>query len=261
MGFLRDGSVHLVLTSPPYWTLKPYPRVEGQLGAVGEYGGFLASLSKVWRETYRLLVPGGRLVVVVGDVLLSRRRFGRHFSIPLHADVIRQCVDAGFDYLSPIIWYKIGNVNREMPGRGFLGKPYQPNAIIKNDVEYVLLFRKPGYRRVSRERKLLSVIPERKFREWARQVWRLPGARPSWHPAPFPLELAERLVRLFSYAGDVVLDPFLGSGTTMLAALRWGRSSVGVEVVEEYAVRAYKRLRREAERLAFQAIVGFCRLA
>jgi len=111
-----------------------------------------------------------------------------------------------------------------------LGKPYQPNAIVKNDIEYILMFRKPGYRSVSRARMKLSVIPEEKFKEWFVQVWTILGASTPKHPAPFPLELAERLVKMFSFVGDVVLDPFVGTGTTMVAAAKWGRNSVGVEM-------------------------------
>jgi len=246
MEFIPDESVHLIVTSPPYWNIKRYRPIEGQLGAIEDYGEFLAELEKAWREAYRVLVPGGRLIVVIGDVLLPRRKYGRHTVVPLHADVIRQCINVGFENLAPIIWYKIGNVAREAPGRGMLGKPYQPNAIIKNDVEYILMCRKPGYRSVSRVKMKLSTIPERRFKEWFTQVWRIPGEPAKLHPAPFPLELAERLVRMFSFVDDVVLDPFVGSGTAMLAAMRSGRNSIGVEIDPDFVKLAYERLKREA---------------
>jgi len=150
LNMIEDESVHLIVTSPPYWTIKMYRPLKGQLGAISDYNSFLEELGKAWSEAYRVLVAGGRLVVVVGDILLARRREGRHKVIPLHADIQRQCVDIGFENLAPIIWYKIGSVNREVAGRGFLGKPYQPNAIVKNDIEYILMFRKPGYKNVSR---------------------------------------------------------------------------------------------------------------
>ncbi len=250
MGMIPDESVHLVVTSPPYWTIKKYRPIEGQIGAIQDYEKFVEELNKVWKEVYRVLVPGGRLVVVVGDVLLPRRKHGRHMVIPLHADIQRSCMKMGFENLAPIIWYKIGNVNREVPGSGgFLGKPYQPNAVIKNDIEYILMFRKPGYRKVSRLRMKLSVIPENKFKEWFVQVWQIPGASTKEHPAPFPLELAERLIRMFSFVGDTVLDPFVGTGTTMIAAAKSGRDSIGIEIDPEFVKLATKRFLRETTNL------------
>lgn len=232
-----DESVHLVVTSPPYWTLKEYPGADGQLGAVADYEEFLALLDEVWDHAYRVLVPGGRLVIVVGDVCLSRRRFGRHLVMPLHASIQEHCRALGFDNLAPIIWHKIANAKFEVENGsgGFLGKPYEPNAVIKNDIEYILFQRKPGgYRQPSLAARLLSVIPESLHREWFRQVWTLRGASTRHHPAPYPMELAERLVRMFSFAGDTVLDPFLGTGSTSLAARRWGRHSVGYEIEPAY---------------------------
>lgn len=250
LSFIPSESIHLVVTSPPYWIVKKYKPIPGQLGVIRDYDRFLEELGKVWHEVYRVLVPGGRLIVVVGDVLLPRRKYGRHRVIPLHSDIIRQCTGIGFEYLAPIIWFKIGNVSREVPGRGgFLGKPYMPNAVIKNDIEYILMFRKPGYRSVSRVRMKLSVIPEKLFKEWFTQVWRIPGESTRYHPAPFPLELAERLVRMYSYVYDTVLDPFMGMGTTLLAATRTGRNSIGVEIDPEYVELAYNRLRKEAHSL------------
>lgn len=246
---VESGSVHLVLTSPPYWTLKQYRDSSGQLGSVVDYERFLCELDRVWRECFRLLAPGGRLVCVVGDVLLSRRRNnGRHVVVPLHASVQTHCRELGFDNLAPIIWHKIGNAEYEAGGGGFLGKPYEPNAIIKNDVEYILFQRKPGgYRSPSLAMRLLSLIPAEKHRQWFRQVWTdVAGASTRLHPAPFPLELADRLVRMFSFVGDTVLDPFLGTGTTSLAAARSGRSSIGVDIAPEYLDLAEATLRREA---------------
>jgi len=246
---LPDESVHLALTSPPYWTLKSYEDAPGQLGAIADYERFLDELDRVWREVYRLLVPGGRLVVVVGDVNIPRKNpvFKRHLVFPLHASIQERVRKLGFDNLAPIFWHKIANARYEAGGGGFYGKPYEPGGVIKNDVEYILFFRKPGrYRRPSLEQRLSSVIPEKKHREWFQQIWRLPGASTRAHPAPFPLELAERLVRMFSFAGDTVLDPFMGSGTTNLAALRWGRNSLGVELVPEYFDQARGRLQAAA---------------
>ena len=247
-----DESVHLAVTSPPYWTLKSYPKRDGQLGAVEQYEVFLDELDKVWREVFRALAPGGRLVVVVGDVCLSRRNFGRHVVFPLHASIQDRCRLVGFDNLAPIIWHKISNASYEVEnGSRFLGKPYEPNGIIKNDIEFILFQRKPGaYRQPSLEARVLSVIPESRHREWFQQIWTLGGESTRNHPAPFPLGLAERLVRMFSFVGDTVLDPFAGTGTTNVAAQRWGRNSIGFEIEPRYYKSALNRIRGESEHQA-----------
>lgn len=243
-----SNSVHLVLTSPPYWTLKRYRDAEGQLGHLADYEEFLLELDKAWAECFRVLAPGGRLICVVGDVCLSRRQNrGRHTVVPLHSSISEHCRRIGFDGLAPIIWHKIANVVLEATGSGgsFLGKPYEPNAVIKNDIEYVLMLRKPGgYRSPSIEARLLSVISAVNHRSWFQQIWTgISGASTKTHPAPFPAELAERLVRMFSFAGDTVLDPFVGSGTTLLAAARCGRNGIGIEIDRTYLEAATQRLR------------------
>lgn len=244
---LQAEGIHLVLTSPPYWTLKEYRKSEGQLGFVADYEAFLGELDKVWDRCFKALVPGGRLICVVGDVCLSRRKNGgRHMVMPLHSSIQEHCRQIGYDNLAPIIWHKIANAKFEAEGNGsaFLGKPYEPNAVIKNDIEFILMQRKPGgYRAPSEATRILSVIPEDSHREWFQQIWtRLPGASTKHHPAPYPAELAERLIRMFSFVGDTVLDPFMGTGTTNIAASKWGRNSVGVEVDPHYFEYARKRL-------------------
>lgn len=245
MDAIPDASVHLVVTSPPYWTLKEYPDNPGQLGLIEEYEDFLEELDKVWRHAYRVLVPGGRLIVVVGDVCLSRRIYGRHMVVPLHASIQEHCRDIEFDNLAPIIWHKIANAAYEVENGsgGFLGKPYEPNAVIKNDIEYILFQRKPGgYRQPTLAARILSTIPETSHREWFQQIWTLGGASTRQHPAPYPLALAERLVRMFSFVGDTVLDPFMGTGTTNAAAKLWGRNSIGFEIEPGYFEMAVQRL-------------------
>lgn len=244
---LEAESVHLVVTSPPYWTLKQYRDTPGQLGHVEDYDEFLDFLDDVWRRCYAALVPGGRLICVVGDVCLSRRRNnGRHTVVPLHASIQEHCRGIGFDNLAPIIWHKIANAVYEASGNGggFLGKPYEPNAVIKNDIEFILMQRKPGgYRSPSLATRVLSLISDADHKEWFQQIWTgLTGASTRQHPAPYPLELAERLVRMFSFVGDTVLDPFLGTGTTMAACMQNGRNSIGYEIDEKYALLARKRI-------------------
>jgi DNA modification methylase len=251
LSFLGDESIHLVVTSPPYWNLKRYNDNPDQLGHIDDYEFFLGELEKVWREVFRILVPGGRLVCVVGDVCVSRRRFGRHLVFPLHADICVLCRRIGFDNLNPIIWHKIANASFEVEnGSRFLGKPYEPNAIIKNDMEFILMQRKPGgYRKPTEEQRKLSKIEKKDFDAWFQQIWNITGASTRNHPAPFPLELATRLVRMFSFHGDTVLDPFCGTGTTMIAALRYGRNSIGIDIDPEYCRMAARYLKREGSNL------------
>lgn len=248
LAFIEDESVHLVVTSPPYWTLKKYRDHEDQLGEVEDYDNFLRELDKVWDHCHRMLVPGGRLICVVGDVCLSRRENdGRHTVVPLHASIQEHCRKLGFDNLAPIIWHKIANATFEASGNGagFLGKPYEPNAVIKNDIEFILMERKPGgYRKPTVATRVLSVISDENHKQWFQSIWSgVTGASTRNHPAPYPEELAERLVRMFSFVGDTVLDPFMGTGTTTVAAAKWGRNSIGVEIDPHYFEMAEKRIR------------------
>jgi site-specific DNA-methyltransferase (adenine-specific) len=259
LSFLDNESVHLVVTSPPYWNLKRYKENPDQMGHIQDYETFLRELEKVWKQVFRVLVPGGRLVCVVGDVCVARRDFGRHLVFPLHADICVICRRIGFDNLNPIIWHKIANASYEVVnGSKFLGKPYEPNAIIKNDMEFILMQRKPGgYRKPSEAQRDTSRISKDEFDRWFQQIWNIPGASTKQHPAPFPLELAKRLVRMFSFTGDTVLDPFCGSGTTMIGALRTGRNSVGVEIEPEYCRMAARYLKAETTELFPNATLIF----
>jgi site-specific DNA-methyltransferase (adenine-specific) len=239
------------VTSPPYWTLKKYEDDPGQLGDVADYETFQDQLDRVWSHCFRALVPGGRLVCVVGDVCIARRRNqGRHMVVPLHADISVRCRRIGFDYLTPILWYKIANASYEIEnGSSFLGKPYEPNAIIKNDVEYILMLRKPGgYRKPTEEQRRRSRLSKEELAKWFRAIWTdLPGTSTREHPAPFPMDLAYRLVRMFSFVGDTVLDPFVGTGSTMIGAMRAERNSIGCEISPRYLRLAERRVRQEIE--------------
>jgi site-specific DNA-methyltransferase (adenine-specific) len=240
---IADETVHLVVTSPPYWNLKRYNDGPAQLGHIADYELFLDEIEKAFSECYRVLAPGGRLVCVVGDVCLSRRRNGRHVVMPLHADICVKCRLIGFDNLNPIIWHKIANASFEVSnGSKFLGKPYEPNAIIKNDIEFILMQRKPGgYRKPSQRQRELSRISKAEFDQWFRQWWVIPGASNRRHPAPFPYALAYRLVRMFSFWDDLVLDPFCGTGTTLLAAVNTGRRAIGLDIDPAYVELAQER--------------------
>jgi DNA modification methylase len=247
-------SVALVLTSPPYWTLKEYREHEGQLGFIADYNEFHRELDKVWRNCFRALMPGGRLICVVGDVCLSRRmNNGRHTVVPLHATIQERCRKIGFDNLAPIIWYKIANASYEAEGNGagFLGKPYEPGAVIKNDIEYILMLRKPGgYRKPSLPERVMSVISADNYQLWFQQILSgVTGASTRNHPAPYPVELAERLIRMFSFVGDTVLDPFSGTASTSVGASRWGRNSIGIELDPHYFEMGKARLDQEARNL------------
>lgn len=236
-----SSPVHLVVTSPPYFDLIEYEGRRGTLGQLGrldEYEAFLDELDRVWRRCFDLLVPGGRLCVVVGTVCISRRDAGRHHVLPLPSDISVRARRIGFDYLTPIHWFKIANMATEVGGSArFLGKPYEPNAILKNDVESILLLRKPGsYRKPTPEQRALSLIDAEDHRRWFRSAWTdIRGeSRKRGHPAPYPVELAARLIQMFSFVGDSVLDPFWGTGTTSVAAIQTARSSVGYEIEREY---------------------------
>jgi DNA modification methylase len=250
MSWIPDESVHLVVTSPPYWTLKEYNAHPDQMGAIDDYEAFLDELDRVWAECARVLVPGGRICCVVGDVCIARKQGGRHYVMPLHADIQVRTRRLGLDNLTPILWHKIANGVTEVEGNGagFYGKPYQPGAIVKNDVEYLLFLRKGGsYRSVPPIAKALSMLTKQEMQSWFRSIWTdVPGASTAAHPAPYPAELATRLIRMFSFAGDTVLDPFLGTGTTVVAAMRAGRSSIGVEIDPGYLEQARRRALRES---------------
>lgn len=244
------------MTSPPYWTLKKYEHQHGQLAEIADYETFLKELDKVWRRCTRALVEGGRICCVVGDVCIPRKRSGRHLIMPLHADIQVRARTLGLDCLTPILWHKIANGVTEVEGNGagFYGKPYQPGAVVKNDVEYILFMRKPGvYRRTSMLQKALSMLSKDEMQAWFRSFWAdLKGASTrDGHPAPYPVELAERLIRMFSFAGDTILDPFLGTGSTTVAAIRTGRNSIGNEIEPRYLDLARARIAAEAEQPRF----------
>jgi site-specific DNA-methyltransferase (adenine-specific) len=226
------------------------------MGHIGDYDTFLSELDKVWSECVRVLVPGGRICCVVGDVCVPRKQYGRHYIMPLHADIQVRARRLGLDCLTPILWHKIANGAMESKGNGagFYGKPYQPGAIVKNDVEYILFLRKGGqYRSASPLQKALSMLTKQEMQNWFVSFWtdvRGTSTREG-HPAPFPVEIAERLIRMFSFAGDTVLDPFMGVGSTSIAAVRCGRNSIGVEIDPVYFQMAQRKIARQCSAKQF----------
>jgi DNA modification methylase len=245
MPFIASESAHLVVTSPPYGALIHYSDGPNQLGSIQSYELFLDELDKVWAECFRVLVPGGRIACVVGDICLSRKRAGRHHVLPLSADIQVRARRIGFDNLTPIRWMKVANIKLEASTSSvFLGKPNLPNGVVKNDVESILFLRKPGgYRSPSAHQEKASFISTEDYRKWFCAAWTdVKGQIRRDHPAPYPLEIPRRLIRMFSFVGDTVVDPFAGTATTTMAAMECGRNSVSVEVEPKYFKLIQKRL-------------------
>jgi modification methylase len=244
---IPNESVHLVVTSPPYANLKKYPDNPDQLGNIDDYEKFLDEVDKVWSECARVLIPGGRICCIVGDVNIARSNGGRHYVLPLGADIRVRSRRLGLDHLQGITWYKVANITLEASKSSrYLGKPNLPGGIIKNDIEHIIFLRKPGYRSPSAQMEEHSFIPTDEYIVLFRSIWNdIRGASLAQHPAPYPLEIARRLIRMFSFLGDTVLDPFAGTGTTMLAALQLGRSSISYEVEPRYLELIRSRLAQQ----------------
>ena len=236
LSFIESNSVHLICTSPPYGSLKTYPAHEDQLGNMRSYDEFLRQIDRVLSESLRILAPGGRVACVVGDVCISRRKGGRHHVLPLSADLQVLARKVGFDCLTPIRWMKVANIKLEASrSTRYLGKPNLPNGIVKNDIEHILFFRKPGYRKPTSLMEERSFISTEDYMKWFAPIWTdVTGQIRRDHPAPYPLEIPRRLIRMFSFSGDTVVDPFAGTGTTSLAALETGRHSVSVDIEPSY---------------------------
>ncbi len=239
---LADASVDLVVTSPPYWHLKDYG-VPGQLGYGQSLHEYLRDLYRVWAEVYRVLRPGRRLCVNIGDQFARAVVYGRYKIIPLHAEVIAQCEQIGFDYLGAIIWQKRTTMNTTGGATVMGSYPYPPNGIVEIDYEFILIFKKPGRSpRVSVDVKQASRLSKEEWKTYFSGHWVFGGARQVEHEAVFPPELPRRLIRMFSFVGETVLDPFAGSGTTLEQALRLGRNAVGYEINPQFVGLIRERL-------------------
>jgi len=231
---LEDQSIDLIVTSPPYWHIKDYG-VPKQIGYGQTLHEYLKDLYRVWKESYRVLKPGRRLCINIGDQFARSIIYGRYKIIPLHAEVIAQCEELGFDYMGAIIWQKKTTMNTT-GGANVMGSyPYPPNGMVEIDYEFILIFKKPGKgERISREAKERSKLTKEEWKEYFHGHWTFAGARQIGHEAMFPEELPKRLIKMFSAVGETVLDPFAGSGTTIKAALQLGRNAIGYEINEEF---------------------------
>jgi len=234
MNLLPDKSVHLVITSPPYWQLKDYG-TENQIGFHDSYESYINNLNLVWKECHRVLHPGCRLCINIGDQFARSVYYGRYKVIPIRTEIIKFCESIGFDYMGAVIWQKVTTCNTT-GGATIMGSfPYPRNGILKLDYEFILLFKKQGMPPVpTKEQKELSIMTKEDWNTYFSGHWYFAGAKQGGHIAMFPEELPLRLIKMFSFSGETVLDPFLGSGTTSLAARNSARNSVGYEINPDF---------------------------
>jgi DNA modification methylase/endonuclease YncB( thermonuclease family) len=231
---VKDESVHLVITSPPYWQLKDYG-AKDQIGFNDSYQDYIDNLNKVWKECYRILHPGCRLCINIGDQFARAIIYGRYKVIPIRTEIIKFCESIGFDYMGGIIWQKVTTC-KTTGGATVMGSyPYPRGGIIKIDYEFIVIFKKLGKDpKPLQEIKEKSKLTQQEWNDYFNGHWNFPGEKQNSHIAMFPIELPRRLVKMFSFYGDTVLDPFLGSGTTSRAALDLGRSSIGYEINKDF---------------------------
>ncbi|HEY2727075.1 MAG TPA: DNA methyltransferase [Parafilimonas sp.] len=231
---LPDNSVHLVITSPPYWQLKDYGS-DNQIGFHDTYENYINSLNIVWKECYRTLYNGCRLCVNIGDQFARSVYYGRYKVIPIREEIIKFCENIGFDYMGAIIWQKVTTSNTTGGGVQMGSYPYPRNGILKLDYEFILIFKKLGEApKPTKEEKELSKMTAEEWNTFFAGHWNFAGVRQDNHIAMFPEELPKRLIKMFSFVGDTILDPFAGSGTTNLAAKNLERNSVGYEINDEF---------------------------
>lgn len=231
---LKDSSVHLVVTSPPYWQLKDYGS-EDQIGFNHSYEEYINNLNLVWDECYRVLHPGCRMLINIGDQFARAVYYGRYKVIPIRTEIIKFCESIGFDYMGSIMWQKRTTMNTTGGATVMGSYPYPRNGIVEIDYEFILIFKKPGNPpKVSNNIKEQSIISKEKWKEYFLGHWYFSGARQDGHIAMFPVELPKRAIEMFTFVGETVLDPFLGSGTTTLAAIVSNRNSVGYEINRDF---------------------------
>jgi DNA modification methylase len=231
---VADESVHLVITSPPYWQLKDYGN-GNQIGFDDSYEDYINGLNIVWNQCHRVLKKGCRLCVNIGDQFARSVYYGRYKVIPIRTEIIKFCETIGFDYMGAIIWQKVTTCNTT-GGATIMGSfPFPRNGILKIDYEFILIFKKHGAApKVSRETKEKSRMTIEEWNQFFAGHWNIPGEKQDKHLAMFPEEVPSRLIKMFSFVNDTVLDPFLGSGTTSLAAKKLNRNSIGYEINPEF---------------------------
>lgn len=231
---IPDKSVQLIITSPPYWQLKDYGR-EDQIGFNDSYEEYINNLNLVWKECYRVLSDGCRMCINIGDQFARSVYYGRYKVIPIRTEIIRFCETLGMDYMGAVIWQKTTTMNTSGGGAVMGSYPYPRNGILKMDYEFILLFKKLGNApKPDPEQKKASVMSKEEWMEYFSSHWNFYGARQNGHIAMFPEELPKRLIKMFSFVGETVFDPFLGSGTTSLAAKNLDRNSVGYEINKDF---------------------------
>jgi len=231
---IANASVSLIITSPPYWQLKDYG-VKEQIGFDDDYGTYINNLNLVWQECFRVLHNGCRLCINVGDQFARSVYYGRYKVIPIHSEIIRFCETLGFDFMGKIIWQKTTTMNTTGGGAVMGSFPYPRNGIVKLDFEYILLFKKQGNAPTpSKEQKKLSIMTNEEWNTFFSGHWNFTGAKQDKHLAMFPEELPRRLIKMFSFVGETVLDPFAGSGTTAHVARELSRNSVNYEINPEF---------------------------
>jgi DNA modification methylase len=231
---LKDEEVDLIITSPPYWHIKDYG-VPLQIGYGQTLHQYLKDLYRVWSECFRVLKPGRRLCINIGDQFARAVFYGKYKVIPLHAEIICQCERIGFDYMGAIIWQKKTTMNTT-GGAVVMGSyPYPPNGMIEIDYEFILIFKKPGkLENVSKEIKESSKLTKEEWKNYFSGHWKFAGEKQLGHEAMFPEELPKRLIKMFSFVNDTILDPFVGSGTTLKVALELQRNAIGYEINENF---------------------------
>ena len=254
---LSDNSTHLVITSPPYWQLKDYG-TDDQIGYNDSYENYINNLNLVWQECYRVLKNGCRLCINIGDQFARSVYYGRYKIIPIRTEIIKFCETIGFDYMGAIIWQKSTTMNTS-GGATIMGSfPYPRNGIIKLDYEFILLFKKNGTpEKIDRNLKELSKMTKEEWNTYFQGHWNFNGVRQDGHIAMFPEELPKRLIKMFSFAGDTVLDPFAGSGTTSLAAKNLGRHSIGYEINQRFIDIIKQKLDFNTGKMFDSSIVNF----
>ncbi len=238
-----DTSVHLAITSPPYWQLKDYGS-NNQIGFHDTYEKYINNLNLVWKECYRVLHKGCRLCVNIGDQFARSVYYGRYKVIPIREEIIKFCESIGFDYMGAVIWQKVTTSNTTGGGVQMGSYPYPRNGILKLDYEFILIFKKLGEApKATKENKELSKMTAEEWNTFFAGHWNFAGARQDNHIAMFPEELPRRLIKMFAFVGDTVLDPFAGSGTTNLAAKNLGRNSIGYEINSDFIPIIKQKLR------------------